>query len=103
MKVLDPPAYLRQDMTVSVDIETARRTNALVIPTGALHEASSNAPWVLVVRNKRTVKQPVKLGLRGDESIEVLSGLKADEAVILSALGNIKAGMHVRANIIKTQ
>jgi HlyD family secretion protein len=103
MKVLDPPAYLRQDMTVSVDIETARRTNALVIPTGALHEASSNAPWVLVVRNKRTVKQPVKLGLRGDESIEVLSGLKAGEAVILSALGNIKADMHVRANIIKMQ
>lgn len=103
MKVLNPPAYLRQDMTVSVDIETARRTNALVIPTGALHDASSNAPWVLVVRNNRTVKQPVKLGLRGDESIEVLSGLKAGEAVILSALGNIKAGMHVRANMIKTQ
>ena len=103
MKVLNPPAYLRQDMTVSVDIETARLTNALVIPTGALHDASSNAPWVLVVRNNRTVKQPVKLGLRGDESIEVLSGLKAGEAVILSALGNIKAGMHVRANMIKTQ
>jgi multidrug efflux pump subunit AcrA (membrane-fusion protein) len=49
------------------------------------------------------VKQPVKLGLHGDDSIEVLSGLKADEAVILSALGNIKAGMHVRANMIKTQ
>jgi HlyD family secretion protein len=103
MKVLKPPAYLRQDMTVSVDIETARRSNALVIPTGALHDASSNAPWVLVVRNNRTVKQPVKLGLHGDDSIEVLSGLKADEAVILSALGNIKAGMHVRANMIKTQ
>jgi HlyD family secretion protein len=103
MKVLNPPVYLRQDMTVSVDIETARRTNALVIPTGALHEASSNAPWVLVVRNNRTVKQPVKLGLRGDESIEVLSGLKAGEAVILSALGNIKADMHVRANMIKMQ
>lgn len=103
MKVLKPPAYLRQDMTVSVDIETARRSNALVIPTGALHDASSNDPWVLVVRNNRTVKQPVKLGLRGDNSIEVLSGLKAGEGVILTALGNIKAGIHVRANMIKTQ
>ncbi len=103
MKVIKPPAYLRQDMTVSVDIETARRSNALVIPAGALHDASSNAPWVLVVRNNYTVKQPVKLGLRGDDSIEVLSGLKAGEAVILTALGNFKAGMHVRANMIKTQ
>ncbi len=103
MTVANPPAYLRQDMTVSVDIETARRSNALVIPTGALHDASSNAPWVLVVRKNHTVKQPVKLGLRGDNSVEVLIGLKAGEAVILTAVGIIKADMHVRANIIKTQ
>lgn len=103
MSVAKPPAYLRQDMTVSVDIETAHRSGALVIPTGALHDASSNAPWVLVVRNNHTVKQPVKLGLRGDNSVEVLSGLKAGEAVILTAVGIIKADMHVRANIIKTQ
>jgi len=103
MAVPKPPVYLRQDMTVSVDIETARRANVLVIPTGALHDASSSSPWVLVVRDNFTIKQPVKLGLRGDNNIEVLSGLKAGEAVILTALGSIEAGMHVRANIIKTQ
>lgn len=103
MTVPNPPAYLRQDMTVSVDIETARRSNALVIPTGAIHDASSNAPWVLVVRNNHIVKQPVKLGLRGDNSVEVLSGLKAGEAVILTVIGIVKADMHVRENIIKTQ
>jgi HlyD family secretion protein len=103
MAVPNPPDYLRQDMTVSVDIETARRTNALVIPTGALHDASSSSPWVLVVRDNFTIKQPVKLGLRGDNHIEVLSGLKAGEAVILSALGTIDAGMHVRTILIKTQ
>lgn len=47
-----PPAYLRQDMTVSVDIINAHRANALLIPTATLHDASSNAPWVMVVRNK---------------------------------------------------
>ncbi len=103
MTVANPPDYLRQDMTVSVDIETARRSGALVIPTGAIHEASSNAPWVLVVRNNHTAKQAVKLGLRGDNSVEVLSGLKAGEAVILTAVGIIKADMHVRANIINMQ
>jgi HlyD family secretion protein len=103
MTVTKPPAFLRQDMTVSVDIETAHRSGALVIPTGALHDASSNAPWVLVVRNNHTVKQAVKLGLRGDNSVEVLSGLKAGEAVILTAVGIIKADMHVRANIISKQ
>lgn len=100
--VANPPAYLRQDMTVSVDIETARRSGALTIPTGAIHDASSNAPWVLVVRNKHTVRQPVKLGLRGDNSVEVLTGIKAGEAVILTALGTITADMRVRAHLVTT-
>ena len=100
--VVNPPAYLRQDMTVSVDIETARRSGALTIPTGAIHDASSNAPWVLVVRNKHTVRQPVKLGLRGDNSVEVLSGLKAGEAVNLTAVGTITADMRVRTHLVTT-
>lgn len=103
MTVPSPPAYLRQDMTVSVDIETAHHLDALVIPMGTVHAASSNAPWVLVVRNQRAIKQVVKLGLRGDTSVEVLSGLKAGEAVVLSEFGIINADMRVRANIIKTQ
>ena len=100
--VANPPAYLRQDMTVSVDIETARRSGALTIPTGAIHDASSNAPWVLVVRNKHTVRQIVKLGLRGDNSVEVLTGIKAGEAVILTALGTITADMRVRTHLVTT-
>jgi HlyD family secretion protein len=89
-------------MTVSVDIETARRSGALTIPTGAIHDASSNTPWVLVVRNKHTVRQPVKLGLRGDNSVEVLSGLKAGETVILTAVGTITTDMRVRAHVVTT-
>eukprot|EP01037_Dinobryon_pediforme_P004313 gene4313-4362_t len=32
LTVTAPPAYLRQDMTVSVDIEVARKDNALILP-----------------------------------------------------------------------
>ena len=99
LRVKDPPDYLRQDMTVSVDIETAQKPDALVIPTGALREASSDAPWVLVVRNNRTVHQTVTLGLRGDENVEVLSGLAAGEPVILASTPLIKADQHVRVTL----
>jgi HlyD family secretion protein len=87
-------------MTVSVDIETAKKPDALVIPTGALHEPSSDAPWVLVVRNNHTVKQTVTLGLRGDENVEVLSGLATDEAVIPANLALIKADQRVRVTLL---
>jgi HlyD family secretion protein len=98
--VANPPLYLRQDMTVSVDIETAHRANTLIIPNGAIHEASTTTPWVLVVRNNHTVRQPVKLGIRGDNNVEVLSGLNPGEAVVLTAVGTITAGMRVRPNVV---
>ena len=93
-----PPSYIRQDMTVSVDIITAHRTNALLIPTATLHDASSNAPWVMVVRNKHAERQSVKLGLRGDNQVEVLEGLKTGEALIMANVGTIKANQRVRIN-----
>jgi HlyD family secretion protein len=89
-------------MTVSVDIETAKRTNALVIPTAALRDASAERPWVLVVRDHYTVHQPVQVGLRGDDTMEILSGIRAGEAVILPSLGLIKADQHVRVRSVKT-
>jgi HlyD family secretion protein len=100
LRVANPPAYLRQDMTVSVDIETAHRANTLIIPNGAIHEASGNAPWVLVVRNHHTIRQSLKLGIRGDNNVEVLSGLNSGEAVVLTAVGTITADMRVRPNVV---
>ena len=98
LQVAEPPTYLRQDMTVSVDIITAYKANALIIPTATLRDASSDAPWVMLIRNKRAVHQIVKLGLRGDNQVEVLSGLKAGEAMILANLGTIKPNQRVRIN-----
>lgn len=102
LTVANPPTYLRQDMTVSVDIETARRDNARVIPVGALRDATSTEPWVMVVRDKRTYRQPVKLGLRGDSRVEVLSGIETGEAVVPASLGQIAVGQRVRPRIVPT-
>ena len=98
LQVAEPPAYLRQDMTVSVDIMTAYKANALIIPTATLRDASSDAPWVMLIRNKRAVHQIVKLGLRGDNQVEVLSGLKAGEAMMLANVGTIQPNQRVRIN-----
>ncbi len=96
LRIINPPDYLRQDMTVSIDIETAHKSAALVVPTEAVRDATGDAPWVLVVRNKRTVRQKVRIGLRGDNQIEILSGVVVNEPVILASLGTIIAGQRVR-------
>lgn len=83
--VADPPAYLRQDMTVSVDIETARRENTLILPARAVREAASQ-PWVMLVRDGRAHRQPVRIGLRGVTQFEILEGAaEGDEIVPLNA------------------
>lgn len=99
LAVLAPPAYLRQDMTVSIDIETARRTAAVVLATSTLEDAASDQPWVLVVRDKRAVKQFVTLGLRGDTRVEVLSGVTAGEGVVPVSKTGVKAGQRVRPQV----
>jgi HlyD family secretion protein len=96
LRVVDPPAHLRQDMTVSVDIAVGRHTNALVVPTDAIHDATSDQPWVLVVRNGRADRQPVKLGLRGDGQTEVLEGIAAGDSLVPVTSVMVEAGQRVR-------
>ncbi len=99
LAVANPPPYLRQDMTVSIDIETARRTATVVIATAALEDAATGKPWVLVVRGKRATKQFVTLGLRGDTRVEVLEGIKAGESILPVSKVGVKAGERVRATV----
>ena len=96
LDVTDPPAYLRQDMTVSVDIEVARSANALILPGRSIHDALLPAPWAMVIRNGRAMKQRVRPGLQGATQTEILEGLAAGEAVISSA-SSVVAGDRVRA------
>ncbi len=95
LTVPDPPSYLRQDMTVSVDIEVGRGENALVLPGRSVHDALSDKPWVMVVRKGRTVRQPVRLGLQGATQTEILEGLAEGESA-LPAVSPILAGHRVR-------
>lgn len=96
LTVADPPAYLRQDMTVSVDIEVAARDNTLVIPTRSVHDASNGQPWVLSIHDGRATKRPVRLGLRGNTQLEILEGMVEAEAAIPSNSG-VLTGQRVRA------
>jgi HlyD family secretion protein len=94
LDVADPPPFLRPDMTVSVNVEVGRDPAALVLPAGAVREVGTS-PWALVVRDGRTVRQPVKLGMRGEGTVQVLSGLVSGEAVVAPA-STIGPGARVR-------
>ena len=90
------PDFLRQDMTVSVNVETARRAQALTIPNDALSGIKGNKAVVLMVRNGKIQRQQVSLGLRGLAMSEVISGLGAGDQVLVNAESSLKDGARVR-------
>jgi len=83
VEVPEAPPTLRQDMTVSVDIEVGRRERALVLPIDAIEPARNDVPaQVRVVREGRVQRVSVTLGLRGLDRIEVIDGVAEGEAVL---------------------
>ena len=91
----DPPAYLLPEMTVSVEIEVARKAGALALPPDAVRDLAT-APWVLAVRDGRARRVPVGIGVRGGSRVEIVSGLSAGDRVIPAAEAGIADGDKVR-------
>ena len=100
------PAFLREDMTLSVEVETAKRDRALVLPVNALRTNDAtkndtpNSTIVYVAQDGRVAVRPVKLGLRTLNAVEVLEGLQAGEVVIVGA--SPKADSKVKVKIDNT-
>jgi len=94
LDVADPPPFLRPDMTVSVNVEVGRDPAAVTIAASAVRDPATG-PWVLAVRDGRTVRQPVKLGMRGEGVVQVLAGLAPGEAVVMPT-STVGAGARVR-------
>jgi HlyD family secretion protein len=97
LRVPKPPGYLRQDMTVSVDIEVARSAGTVVVPADTVRDVGSAQPWVLAVDGGRAVRRAVKLGLKGDGRVEVLDGVAPGDRLISASQAMVGSGQRVRA------
>lgn len=93
------PAFLREDMTLSVEVETGRRERALVLPLSALRsQASPATATVLVADAGRAQERQLRLGLRTLDAAEVLEGLAEGDAVLLGS--SVPAGARIRARAV---
>jgi HlyD family secretion protein len=103
LDVAAPPAYLSQDMTVSVDIEVARKPQALLLPLSTLHEAPGMTPWVLRMdESGRATRRELRLGLRSGGHAELLDGLTEGDRLVLAS-EPVEAGARVRVKPRPTQ
>ena len=97
LELLESADFLRQGMTVSVDIRTASRDQALVIPNDALFNRRGDSAEVLRLAGGRLAERvPVRLGLRGTGLTEVVEGGGAGEVLLTDEQAE---GRRVRARI----
>lgn len=96
LKVDPVPDYLRQDMTVSVNILTGKVDQALALPNDALIDVRGAQADVLMVEDGRVKRVAITLGLRGLALSEVSKGLKAGDWVLLDV--HAKEGARVRVS-----
>jgi HlyD family secretion protein len=100
LDVASPPAWLLQDMTVSVDIQVAQRRQAVLVPLDAVQDAAGALPWVARIDGRRAHRQTVHLGLRSAGFAEVLGGL-AEGDLVAAGPGALADGAHVRPLIAR--
>ncbi len=94
---VDPvPDFLRQDMTVSVNVETGRRERALVVPNDALSTLDGNRAELWRVAEGRALRRTVELGLRDLALTEITAGLQAGDWILADAEAPVEEGRRVR-------
>ena len=83
--VPEPPAFLREDMTLSMQVSTGRRERALTLPVTAVIGPGIDARVRRLV-DGRVAEQAVRTGLRTLERVEIVDGLAPGDAVLADPL-----------------
>jgi hypothetical protein len=71
-------------MTCDLNVIVEHKDQALLVDASAIHFEDS--PGVFVRTPEGFAFRPVQLGIEGTIKVEILSGLKQGEAIILNAL-----------------
>ena len=76
------PAGVKPGMTASVTVTVGKREDVLTLPSGAVRGSGSTGT-VTTMDGKTQQAQTVSIGLRGDTTVEITSGLKLGDTVVL--------------------
>jgi membrane fusion protein (multidrug efflux system) len=86
---------LAPGMYADVIFDSKGNRNALAVPPGAV-VTSTEAKYVVVIRNGKTVKVNVSTGNENNQLMEIVGDVKAGEQVIVPANDEIKEGIEVQ-------
>jgi RND family efflux transporter MFP subunit len=89
--------FLRDGMTVDVDIVTHDQPHVLAIPIDAVRKDDKGKSYVFVVKDSRTVRSDVKLGAQNDTQAVVTSGISAGDVIVADKSATVLPKVRVTA------
>jgi HlyD family secretion protein len=89
------PETLYAGFDVDVDIITNTANDVIALPLEALTYTDNNDPIVYVVKDNQAKETKITTGIQSDKLVEVKSGIKAGDTVILSPSSDIKNNVEV--------
>lgn len=83
------PEVLRSGMSVSVEVVEKSSENVLTIPASAVHYDGKRQFVLVRGRGGRVEERDVKLGLNNDKAAEIISGLTAEDSIIVQGKASL--------------
>jgi membrane fusion protein (multidrug efflux system) len=95
VEISSPSRSLKPGMFISVYLAVATHENALVVPKKAL-VLEKEQEVVYLAREGKAVRVPVSLGLSDTDSVEVTSGLKEGDVIVVVGQESLQDGSAIR-------
>ncbi len=93
VRMVPPDERFSAGMTGELAFVVEQKSRAIVVPSQAVQNGNL---WI--VRDGRLHRADVRIGIKSVERTEVLAGLQPGDRVVLSAVGDLKAGQTVRTS-----
>lgn len=95
LEIPKPPAFLKSDMTVSVEIAGPLLKQSVFVPADIVRQLQTDAPYVVLDREGLATKAPVRLGVQMQGKVQLVSGVEPGARVVLTR--EVEPGARLRA------
>ena len=93
--VENPGHLLKPGMFAKVGVLINTRENVVVVPVDSVLGGYDNR-YVFIVQDDRALLKPVETGISDEEVIEIVKGIKENEAVVIAGQSKLKDNAEVR-------
>lgn len=95
IRLVNPPDTVKLGMTASVLFASEGTGKSVYIPLTAVYQ-SGTQPGVWVVANGMVTLKPVRVGVFGDNQVQVLEGLQDGDIIVTAGVHKLQEGQPVR-------